>query len=104
MIVNFLRVLAWALLIGIVILTFVPPTLRVVTRAPHAAEHGLIFLASGAAFGLAYGHRMGAMCAAAVVFCAGLEVLQLGIPGRHARVSDFLIDAIATCMGIAIAS
>ena len=28
---------------------------------------------------------------------------QLAVPGRHARVSDFLVDAAAACVGIAIA-
>jgi VanZ family protein len=46
---------------------------------------------------------MTVICAAAIVFCAALELLQLGVPGRHARLSDFLIDAGAVCFGIAIA-
>jgi VanZ family protein len=46
---------------------------------------------------------MTVMCAAAIMFCAALELLQLAVPGRHARVSDFLIDAGAACCGIAIA-
>ena len=102
MIVNFLRAIAWALLISIVVMTVVPPSLRVVTGAPHNVEHAMIFLITGAAFGLGYELRLSVMCAAAVVFCACLELVQLVVPGRHARVSDFIIDAVAACIGLAI--
>jgi VanZ family protein len=101
--INFLRTVAWSLLISIVVMTVVPPTLRVVTGAPHAVEHAGIFLITGVAFGLAYDLRISVICAAVVVFCAFLELVQLAVPGRHARISDFLIDAVAACMGIAIA-
>jgi VanZ family protein len=102
MIINFLRTVAWALLISIVAMTVVPPSLRVVTGAPHDAEHAMAFLITGAAFGLGYQLRLSVMCAAAVVFSACLELVQLAIPGRHARVSDFVIDSLAVCIGIAI--
>jgi len=39
-----------------------------------------------------------------VIFLGSIEVAQLFVPGRHARLSDFIIDAIAACMGLAIAS
>jgi VanZ family protein len=101
--IIFLRAVAWSLLTGIVVMTVVPPGLRVVTGAPHAVEHTVIFLATGVAFGLAYELRLSVICATAIVFCASLEILQLAIPGRHARVSDFFVDFLSACMGIAIA-
>jgi VanZ family protein len=84
-------------------MTVVPPSLRVVTGAPHNIEHVGIFVITGLAFGLAYELRVSVICAATVIFCALLELVQLAVPGRHARISDFLIDAVAGCMGIAIA-
>jgi VanZ family protein len=84
-------------------MTVVPASLRVVTGAPHNVEHALVFLVTGITFGLGYELRMTVICAAAIVFCAALELLQLAVPGRHARLSDFLIDAGAACFGIAIA-
>jgi VanZ family protein len=102
MIVNFLRAIAWALLISIVVITVVPPSLRVVTGMPHDVEHAVIFFVTGIAFGLGYELRISIICAAAVVFCAFLEVVQLAVPGRHARVSDFIIDAVAACIGLAV--
>jgi VanZ family protein len=35
-----------------------------------------------------------------VIFCGVIELAQLMIPGRHARLTDFFIDAIAVCIGI----
>ena len=36
----------------------------------------------------------------AVFFCAGIELLQVPLPTRHARVSDFLIDTAEACLAI----
>jgi VanZ family protein len=38
-----------------------------------------------------------------VVFAAFVELIQLMIPGRHARLSDFAVDAVASCIGVALA-
>jgi hypothetical protein len=35
-----------------------------------------------------------------MIVSAGIELAQLTIPGRHARLSDFFVDAIAICVGI----
>ena len=97
----FFRIVTWCFLIAIVILTVTPP-LGVVSGAPHNVEHAIVFLATGIAVGLGYELRMSIACAAAVMFCAGLEVVQLAVQGRHARVSDFFVNAGAACFGIAI--
>jgi VanZ family protein len=31
-------------------------------------------------------------------------MLQLWMPGRHARLEDFVVDALAACAGIAVAA
>lgn len=98
------RIIAWLLLIAIVALTFVPPGLRPVSGLPHNVEHLAIFLLMGAAFGLAYqghAHSLGLM---AILFAAVLELSQVFIPGRHARLSDFVINAAGVCAGIALAT
>jgi VanZ family protein len=84
-------------------MTVVPASLRTVTGLPHNVEHALVFLATGIAFGLSYELRTSVICAAAVIFCAGVELVQLAVPSRHARLSDFFVDAAAACIGIAIA-
>jgi VanZ family protein len=39
---------------------------------------------------------------AAVLFALAIELVQIPLPTRHARLSDFLIDALAGCIGIAL--
>src|SRR5262249_14288846 len=57
----------------------------------------------GAALALAYPRRIYVLVASGVMFAALLELLQTLRPGRHASLSDFLIDAAAVCIGIALA-
>jgi VanZ family protein len=35
---------------------------------------------------------------------AALEILQIFTPGRHARLRDFIVDALSICVGIAAAT
>jgi hypothetical protein len=102
---NLLRASAWLMLAAIVVLSLVPPAARPTAgvgrwMVPHALEHGGIFLLNGLAFGVAYlGHERW-LSISAVLFCGGIELAQLMVPGRHARVSDFVVDAVAACIGI----
>jgi VanZ family protein len=98
------RVAAWAGASAIVVLTVVPPSLRPTTDAPHDVEHAAAFLIVGILFGLAYEGRERVLSVGAVVFCAMVEVLQLYVPGRHARWIDFVVDAVAAVLGIFVAS
>jgi VanZ family protein len=57
----------------------------------------------GLAFGLAYPrHRMTVVVAVGLI--GVLELLQFLVPGRHARLEDFIVDAIAACAGFVIAA
>jgi VanZ family protein len=96
------RALAWASAAAIVILSLVPPSLRPVTGAPHSLEHFAIFALCG--FGFGFGYRVVKILevVALVAFAGLVEVLQLMVPGRHARLTDFAVDAIAGCVGIMI--
>src|SRR5690242_10468071 len=96
------RVIAWLLLAIIVALSFVPPTLRPVTPAPHYAEHLGIFLMTGVAFGLGYERLPALQAIGLVAFSAAIELIQLGIAGRHARLTDFVINAISISLGVGI--
>jgi VanZ family protein len=62
----------------------------------------LIFLATGLAFGFGYSRRAGLLIIALPTFAAAIEIAQDWIPGRHARMSDFLIDAASSCLGVAL--
>lgn len=94
------RAAAWALTAAIIVLSVVPPHLRPVTPLPHNVEHFGIFYATGLAFALGYRHRKLLLPTSLVSFAGAVEVAQLFVPGRHARLSDFLFDAVAICIGL----
>jgi VanZ family protein len=98
---NLSRAAAWILMTAIVLLTIVPPSLRPITPAPHNVEHAAAFLLAGLMFAFGYRGRELLLSITALLFCAGLEIGQLFVPGRHARFSDFVVDVIAALMGIA---
>ena len=91
------RISAWFLATAIIVFSLVPPDLRPVTDASHAVEHFVIFAATGFAFGLSYGSRY--LIPIGLVFAGAIELAQLLVPGRHARLSDFVVDASAACIG-----
>lgn len=100
----FLRVIAWALAAAVTFATLGPARLR-----PHAdlgqnGEHALAFVLVGLAFGFAYRRNRLLTMLVAVVMAGVIEILQFWAPGRHARLSDFIVDAMATCAGLAIAA
>jgi VanZ family protein len=94
------RIAAWLLGATIVVLSLVPPAFRPETDLPHHLEHTVIFAATGLAFGLGYGLRNGLVMIALLVFTGTIELAQLMVPGRHARLSDFTVDAAAVCFGL----
>lgn len=98
-IITIARISAWGLAAAIVVLSLVPPQLRPETDLPHTLEHFSIFVATGAAFGLAYPVRRMLLATWLVTFAGAVELAQLFVPGRHARLSDFLVDAVAICVG-----
>lgn len=99
LILKLARIAAWSLAVAIVVLSLVPPVLRPETGVPHNLEHFLIFVATGVAFGLAYDVRLALLTIKLVSFAAAIEIAQLSVPGRHARLSDFAVDAVSICAG-----
>jgi len=97
--VKAVRVASWLLLAAIVILSLVPPELRPRVSGLHALEHFVIFSATGLAFGLGYRPRY-STAIALVLFAGAIELAQLFVPGRDARLSDFVVDALAACVGL----
>jgi VanZ family protein len=89
---------------AIVLLSLVPPTLRPGTGAPHSLEHFTIFAATGFAFGLGCKRRHDLLAILLVIFSSAIEIAQLFVPGRHARLGDIIIDAVSACMGLVMAS
>jgi VanZ family protein len=98
------RIAAWSLPAAIVILSLVPRALRPETSAPHGLEHFIIFAAAGFAFGLGYERRHDLLAILLVIFSSSIEIVQLFVPGRHARLSDFIIDSVAAFIGLGMSS
>jgi VanZ family protein len=98
------RISAWLLAAAIVALSLVPPWLRPETDVPHDLEHFAIFAATGLAFGLGYSRRYFAVVVALLIFTGAIEIVQIVVPGRHARLTDFIVDALAVWIGLAAAS
>ena len=103
---NFiLKAIAWLLAAAVTFATLGPPTYR-----PHASdlgqngEHAFAFILVGLAFGLAYSRIRWITAALSFVMIGLLEMLQHWMPGRHARLSDFIVDVLAACAGLAIAA
>ena len=101
---TILRLIAWGLAAAVTFATLGPPTYRPQAGIGQNGEHGLAFVLVGLAFGLAYRHNRRLTALAAVVMTGAIEVLQFWAPGRHARLSDFVVDALAICAGLAMAA
>ena len=98
-----IQIFAWACLAAIFALSLVAPSLRPVLM-PHAIEHAAIFALAGLAVGLGYPHHAARSMIVLTIFSAVVELAQLYAPGRHARVSDFVVDALFACAGVVFAA
>jgi VanZ family protein len=97
-----LRLSAWLLAAAVTFATLGPPSLRPHSSLGQDGEHALAFVLVGVAFGLAYPGARLRVSAIAIAMTGVLEILQLWMPGRHARLEDFLVDALAACVGFAL--
>lgn len=100
---RLLQVCAWLCLGAIVVLSLVAPSQRPVTAASHSFEHIAIFWLAGLTLGLGYPNGATLQMFGLTLFSAAIEVAQLYAPGRHARVSDFVLDAFGACVGVGLA-
>jgi VanZ family protein len=99
-----LRIIAWLLATAITFATLGPARLRPHSHLGQDGEHALAFILVGLAFGLAYtGNRL-RTAVIAVILIGAIEVLQLLVPGRHARLEDFVLDALTACVGFIVAA
>jgi len=98
------RIIAWLLTAAVTFATLGPPRYRPHSPLGQDGEHALAFVLVGLAFGLAYPRRRVLTASVGVVLIGVLELLQLWMPGRHARLQDFVVDALAACVGIAAAA
>ena len=99
-----LRLSAWLLAAAVTFATLGPPRYRPHAHLGQDGEHALAFILIGLAFGLAYRQNRALTAAVAVVLTGALELAQLWMPGRHARVEDFIVDALTACVGFVAAA
>jgi VanZ family protein len=99
-----IRLFAYAIAAAVSFATLGPPDLRPHSNLGHNGEHASAFVLLGVAFALGYPRHRSLAAGLTVLFCGALELLQLFVPGRHARLEDFLVDALATLGGFAIVS
>src|SRR5690349_12254288 len=103
MLTNFFRAVSWIFIGALVITTIVPANERPVTGLQHDFEHFCAFASAGLIFGLAYAWQLRTLLLSAVVFSLLLELSQIPLPTRHARLGDFIVDAAAVCLAILVA-
>jgi VanZ family protein len=96
------QIVAWGLLVAIAVLSFGPPNSRPETGAPHSFEHLALFVPTGLAFALGYSPRYVPQLFGLVAYAAVVELVQIWIPGRHARLSDLIINALGLCIGVGL--
>jgi VanZ family protein len=101
---GFLRLLAWGLAAAVTFVTLGPPGYRPHFHLGQIGEHALAFAMVGLAFGLAYRTNRTLIAILAVAISGAIEIMQFWAPGRHARLSDFVVDALAACAGLAAAA
>jgi len=95
-----LRLFAWGLAAAIAYATLGPATQRPHSNLGQNGEHAFAFVLLGLAFGLAYARAPGRTAILVIVYTGLVEMLQFLAPGRHARLSDFVVDALAACAGL----
>lgn len=99
-----LRLAAWGLAAAIAFATLGPAEQRPHSNLGQNGEHALAFVLLGLAFGLAYAGNRSRIAAYVIGYTGLIELLQFIAPGRHARLHDFVVDALAACLGLVVAA
>jgi VanZ family protein len=89
-------------ILAIVILSVVPATERPVTGAGQTFEHFAAFALVAGTFAVGYHLSLMRLLLLAFLFCGGIELLQVPLPTRHARLSDFVVDFFGSCFAIGL--
>jgi VanZ family protein len=101
------RTLAWLGIAAVVILSVIPADERPVpgnwiSFIGHELEHFAAFAVVAGTFAVGYRFTLSRLTLLALLFCGGIELLQIPLPTRHARVSDFIIDFIGASFAIGL--
>ncbi len=99
-----LRLFAWLLAAAVTFVTLGPPRYRPHPFLGQDGDHTFAFVLVGLAFAFAYPQQRRLAALLSIPLIGALELLQLAAPGRHARLADFVVDALAALTGFAIAA
>ncbi|MBR0784923.1 VanZ family protein [Bradyrhizobium iriomotense] len=102
--IAFLRLVAWLLAVAVTVVTLGPQGVRPAPVLGQQGDHTLAFLLVGFLFARAYPQRSWTSLSVAVVLIGLLEIMQLWVPGRHARFEDFVVDALSALVGFALSA
>ncbi|MBI4924062.1 MAG: VanZ family protein [Devosia nanyangense] len=97
---RLLRIVAWALLAGIVVATLAPIQWRPETGLPVAAERFFAFFAAGLVFTLAYRRHFAWAALLLIGAALALELGQLVVPTRHGGVFDLEAKVLGSVCGV----
>jgi hypothetical protein len=96
-----LRLLAWLLLLGLVVVTVGPLSLRPVTPLPTQLERALALMLIGFVFALAYPRHVALVAALVLGTTVLLELVQVFEPSRHGRIVDVSVKLLGGGIGLA---
>lgn len=97
------KALAGFFILSLVVLTIVPASFRPETGVQHDFEHFAAFATCGFLCYHAVKMRFASLLLCAIAFAIVLELLQIPLPTRHARLEDFSVNALGGCLGATIA-
>jgi VanZ family protein len=92
--------LAWFGVFAILVFSVIPANERHVTGIGQGLEHFTAFGLVAGAFAAGYRLRLIQFLLIALLFCGAIELLQVPLPTRRARVSDFFIDFLGSCLAL----
>jgi hypothetical protein len=96
------RTLAWFGIAAFFVLSVVPADERPVTGIGRGLEHLTAFGLVAGMFAIGYRFSSTRLLLMALLFCGGIELLQVPLPTRHARVSDFAINLLGSYFAIGL--
>jgi VanZ family protein len=95
-------VLTWSGMLALIVLSVIPAADRPVTGLPQDFEHVVAYGVIGICAGLGFKATMPVRFAAAIAFAGAVELAQVPLSTRHARLDDFVVDAVGACVGIMV--
>lgn len=99
-----LRIVGYAAVLLIGGLSLMPGGLRPETGAPGKFEHLLAYFVAGLLLGSSTSvTRQPWLALWLIPYAGALEVIQLFVPDRHSRFSDFVVSALGAMLGFAVA-